>query len=322
MNILVTGAAGFIGSHTCEALLAMGHEVTGLDNFDSFYSPSVKEMNLAVCRDHRAFSLVRGDLLDRDTIDGLLSSRSYDLVVHLAARAGVRPSILDPLLYVRNNVDATVILLEAMRRHGVFRCVLASSSSVYGNHPKVPFSEEDPVDRPISPYAATKKACEELAYTYHHLFGLNVFCLRFFTVYGPRQRPEMAIYKFTREIDEGSPVTLFGDGSSSRDYTFISDIVSGIQAAVDRVRGYEIINLGGSSTISLLELLRLIERTMGKEARIVWRDAQQGDVERTWADVRKAKTLLGFEPTVSVEAGIRRFVDWYMNEYKVSIIPR
>jgi UDP-glucuronate 4-epimerase len=322
MNILVTGAAGFIGSHTCEALLAAGHEVTGLDNFDSFYSPSVKVMNLAICRDHKSFLLIRGDLLDGEKIDELLSSRSYDLVIHLAARAGVRPSILDPLLYARNNVDATVVLLEAMRRHGVSKCLLASSSSVYGNNPKVPFSEGDNVDRPISPYAATKKACEELAYTYHHLFGLNVFCLRFFTVYGPRQRPEMAIHKFIREIDEGSPVTLFGDGSSSRDYTFITDIVSGILTAAERVSGYEIINLGGSSTISLLELLRLIERSMGKEARIVWRENQQGDVERTWADVTKAKTLLGFEPTVSVEAGVRRFVDWYMNEHKVSIVPR
>jgi UDP-glucuronate 4-epimerase len=322
MNILVTGAAGFIGSHTCEALLAAGHEVTGLDNFDLFYSPSVKEMNLAICRDHKSFLLIRGDLLDGEKIDELLSSRSYDVVIHLAARAGVRPSILDPLLYARNNVDATVILLEAMRRHGVSKCLLSSSSSVYGNNPKVPFSEGDNVDRPISPYAATKKACEELAYTYHHLYGLNVFCLRFFTVYGPRQRPEMAIHKFTREIDEGKPVTLFGDGSSSRDYTFISDIVAGVMAAVERVNGYEIINLGGSSTISLLELLRLIERSMGKEARIVWRENQQGDVERTWADVTKARTLLGFKPTVSVEMGVRRFVDWYMNEHNVSIVPR
>lgn len=322
MNILVTGAAGFIGSHTCEALLAEGHEVTGLDNFDNFYNPAIKEVNLAACRDQKLFSLIRGDLLDTELIDELLSSRSYDLVIHLAARAGVRPSILDPLLYVRNNVDATVILLEAMRRHRVSKCLLASSSSVYGNNPKVPFAEADNVDHPISPYAATKKACEELAFTYHHLYGLNVFCLRFFTVYGPRQRPEMAIHKFTREIDEGKPVTLFGDGSSSRDYTFISDIVSGIMAAVERVSGYEIINLGGSSTISLLELLRTIERAMGKDARIVWRESQQGDVERTWADVTKAKTLLGFEPTVSVETGVRRFVDWYMNEPKVSIVSR
>lgn len=310
MKILVTGAAGFIGSHVCERLLDEGHDIVGLDNFDDFYDPRIKETNIQSSSASARFRLVRGDLLDAGLLDTILAS-GIDRVVHLAARAGVRPSIERPLLYYRNNVEGTLSLLEAIRKRGLRKLVLASSSSVYGNNQKIPYSEKDPVDHCISPYAATKKACELLAHTYHHLYGMDIFCLRFFTVYGPRQRPEMAIHAFTRAIANGEAVSVFGDGSSRRDYTYISDIVDGVSLALAKLQGFEIINLGESRTVALADVIRLIEANLGRPARLEFRPTQAGDVHQTWADVTKAETMLGYRPRVSIEEGVREFVSWY-----------
>jgi len=254
---------------------------------------------------------VEGDIRDRKLVESVLASRSVDVVVHLAARAGVRPSIQEPVFYSDVNVTGTTVLLEACRRHGVSKFIFGSSSSVYGNNVKLPFSETDDVDRPISPYAATKRAGELLCATYHELYRLNVFALRFFTVYGPRQRPEMAIHKFTRLVDQGRPVPRFGDGSTRRDYTYISDIVDGVLRAIERVQGYEIVNLGGSQTTRLSELIGLVEKGLGRKAVIEASPGQPGDVVATEADVSKARRLLGFEPKVHIEEGIARFVEWF-----------
>lgn len=310
-KILVTGGAGFIGSHVSEALLKAGSEVVALDSFDDFYSPALKHRNLEALHGHRGFTLVEGDIRDPKLVEGVFSSRPPDVVVHLAARAGVRPSIQEPALYSDVNVTGTTVLLEACRRHGVSKFLFGSSSSVYGNNVKLPFSETDDVDRPISPYAATKRAGELLCATYHELYRLNVFALRFFTVYGPRQRPEMAIHKFTRLIDQGRSVPRFGDGSTRRDYTYISDIVDGVLRAIEQVNGYEIINLGGSQTTRLSDLIGLIEGGLGRKAIIEAAPGQPGDVVVTEADVGKARRLLGFEPKVHVDEGIARFVEWY-----------
>src|SRR5881296_4439288 len=245
-NILVTGGAGFIGSHLVEALIKEGREVIVLDNFDDFYTPEVKRRNLEPLAGRPGFTKVEGDIRDARLLESVFSGYPVGVVVHLAARAGVRPSIQQPVLYCDVNVNGTAVLLEACRRHGIGKFIFGSSSSVYGNNSKLPFSEKDDVDRPISPYAATKKAGELLCATYHELYGLNVFALRFFTVYGPRQRPEMAIHKFTRLIDEGREVPQFGDGSSRRDYTWIEDIVDGIEGAAARIEGFEVLNLGES----------------------------------------------------------------------------
>lgn len=313
-HILVTGGAGFIGSHLVERFLREGRRVVVLDNFDVFYDPSVKRENLATALHEESFRLVEGDIRDRDLLDAVLRSERVDAVVHLAARAGVRPSIADPELYSSVNLDGTTKLLEACRRHGVGRFVFGSSSSVYGNNSKVPFSETDPVDHPVSPYAATKKAGELLAYTYHHLFGMDVTCLRFFTVYGPRQRPEMAIHKFARVLAEGREVEQYGDGSSARDYTYISDIVEGVVRALDRCRGYRILNLGGARTTTLGDLISKISAGLGVEPAIRALPPQPGDVERTWADVRAAKRDLDWEPTVDIDRGISLFLDWFRTE--------
>src|SRR5882672_7108889 len=250
-SILITGGAGFIGSHLTEALVRDGREVVVLDNFDDFYLPDVKRRNLEPMKGRPGFSLVEGDIRDEVIVEKVFATHPVSVVVHLAARAGVRPSIEQPVLYADVKVTGTSVLLEACRRHGIAKFIFGSSSSVYGNNSKLPFSEKDDVARPISPYAATKRAGELLCATYHELYRLNVFCLRFFTVYGPRQRPEMAIHKFTRLIDRGLPVPRFGDGSTRRDYTFVSDIINGILRSIDRVQGFEIINLGGSRTTSL-----------------------------------------------------------------------
>src|SRR6266481_8020216 len=250
-KVLVTGGAGFIGSHLVESLLAEGREVVALDSFDDFYDPSVKRKNLEPLLGRTGFALVEGDVRDTKLVDALFSSHPLGVVVHLAARAGVRPSIQQPLLYADVNVTGTVVLLEACRRHGIGKFMFGSSSSVYGNSTKVPFAERDDVETPISPYAATKRAGELLCATYHALYRFHVYCLRLFTVYGPRQRPEMAIHKFTRLIDRGMPLPRFGDGSTRRDYTYITDIIDGIQRAMERVQGFEIINLGGAQTTSL-----------------------------------------------------------------------
>ena len=310
-QILVTGGAGFIGSHLVAELLAEGHEVVVLDNFDEFYDPAIKRRNLDVLRGQERLQLVEGDIRDEKLVDGLFESHHIGVVVHLAARAGVRPSVEQPVLYVDVNLNGTAVLLEACRRHGIGKFVFGSSSSVYGNNPKVPFSEKDPVDEPISPYAATKRGGELLCATYHALYQLNVFCLRLFTVYGPRQRPEMAIHKFTRLIDRGLPLPRFGVGETRRDYTYVTDIVTGVMRAIDRVQGFEIINLGGSKTTQLNELIAMIEGQLKKTANISQMEDCPGDVVATWADVSKAKRLLGYEPAVSIEDGVKRFVDWY-----------
>ena len=313
-GILVTGGAGFIGSHLVEALLAARHEVSILDNFDPFYDPAIKRRNVAGFLGRRDVTLVEGDLRDARAVDAAFAARRIDVVVHLAARAGVRPSIEEPVLYSDVNLTGTTLLLEACRRHGVKKFVFGSSSSVYGNNTKVPFSETDDVERPVSPYAATKRAGELLCATYNALFGFDVHCLRFFTVYGPRQRPEMAIHKFTRLIDRGLPLPRFGDGSTRRDYTYITDIIAGVMRSIERVRGYEIINLGGSRTTRLEDLIALLEARLGKKAIVTMQPDQPGDVVATWADVEKAHRILGYEPGTPIEAGLTAFVDWYRRE--------
>jgi UDP-glucuronate 4-epimerase len=313
MSVLVTGAAGFIGSHFTERLLANGEDVVGLDLFDEFYDPAVKEQNLTAARDHDGFRLVRGDIRDpallADLPDGI------ETIVHLAARAGVRPSIADPVLYTDVNVRGTMNLLALARERGVGRFVFASSSSVYGNNDKVPFSEQDRVDHPISPYAATKKAGELLCHTSRHLDGISCICLRFFTVYGPRQRPDLAIRKFTRLMSEGRTIPMFGDGSTERDYTYIDDILQGIEGALRFVRendaAYEIVNLGESRTISLKEMIRVLGEELGVEPKIERLPLQPGDVTRTFADVSRARELFGYEPSTEFRDGIRRFIAWW-----------
>jgi UDP-glucuronate 4-epimerase len=310
-SILVTGGAGFIGSHLTEALVRDGREVVVLDNFDDFYQPDVKRRNLEPMKGRPGYFLVEGDIRDEAIVEKVFATHPVSVVVHLAARAGVRPSIEQPVLYADVNVTGTSVLLEACRRHGIAKFIFGSSSSVYGNNSKLPFSEKDDVDRPISPYAATKRAGELLCATYHELYRLNVFALRFFTVYGPRQRPEMAIHKFTRLIDRGLPVPRFGDGSTRRDYTYISDIINGVLRAIERVQGFEIINLGGSVTTRLDELIAQLEKHLNQKAIIENEPAQPGDVVATYADVEKARRLLGFEPEIRPDEGIGRFVDWY-----------
>jgi UDP-glucuronate 4-epimerase len=314
MNVLVTGAAGFIGSHLAERLCDDGDDVVGLDGFDTFlYDAATKERNVAPLLDRPNFRLVRGALEDAALVGELCRGR--DLVVHLAALAGVRPSIAEPARYARANVEGTVNVLEGCRAAGVGRLVFASSSSVYGVRDSVAagFREDDPVASPASPYAATKRAGELLASTYVDLYGLGVASLRYFTVYGPRQRPEMAIAKFTRLIAAGEPVTLYGDGGSARDYTFVDDVVAGTLAACRRVAPgrNEIFNLGGARTTTLARLVELIGAALGREPVRVFAPNQPGDVPLTFADVSRARDLLGWTPTVGIEDGIARYVSWY-----------
>jgi UDP-glucuronate 4-epimerase len=311
VNFLVTGGAGFIGSHVCERLLRSGHAVWALDDLNAFYDPAIKRRNLdEITAVGAKFTFVNGDLTEARGIDQLLSSTRFDQVIHLAARAGVRPSLEDPALYQRVNVEGTVNVLEAARRHGVKKVVLASSSSVYGVNQKVPFAESDPVWLAISPYAASKLACEALGHVYHHIYGLDVAMLRFFTVYGPRQRPDLAIYKFARLIAAGKPIPVFGDGTTARDYTFVSDIVDGVMACTERTFGYEIFNLGNSHTVTLTRLIELIEKSLGKPAKIERLPIQPGDVPITYADLTKSHRHLGYSPKVRIEEGIPRFVEW------------
>jgi UDP-glucuronate 4-epimerase len=312
LKTLVTGGAGFIGSHLCERLLAENHEVVSLDCYDDFYDPTTKRANLAGCRDHSAFQEVEGDIRDSSILDAL---PQVDMIVHLAARAGVRPSILNPVLCNDVNVGGTVSLLDFVRKREIKRFVFASSSSVYGNNEVVPFSENDAVDRPISPYAATKKAGELLCHTYHHLFDVGVLCLRFFTVYGPRQRPDLAIHKFARLMLKGDAVPMFGDGSTQRDYTYVDDTLQGILGAMRYVdqnpEAFEIVNLGESRTVSLTEMIDTIGRTLAVTPKIERLPMQPGDVIRTYADITKARRLLGYDPQTSFEDGVERFVEWF-----------
>jgi UDP-glucuronate 4-epimerase len=314
MRFLVTGGAGFIGSHLSERLIQDGHEVVNLDNFNDYYDPQIKRGNVRNALGHAGYRLIEGEILDPDLIERIFAEHRFDAVVHLAARAGVRPSIRQPMLYQQVNVEGTMRLLEAAVRHHVPKFVMASSSSVYGNNTKVPFSEDDPVDHPVSPYAATKKACELIGYTYHHLYGIAVTALRFFTVYGPRQRPDMAIHQFTRRIHDGEAISVFGDGTSRRDYTYITDIIDGLVAAIENCRGYHVYNLGESATIELRPLIALIESALDKKAEINWMPEQPGDVRVTFADITRAKEELGYNPRFPVEEGIRRFVDWFRNQ--------
>lgn len=311
MKILVTGGAGFIGSHVVERFLERGHAVSVLDDLDDYYDPAIKRANLAAAQTHPRFQMVLGDIRDAAAVDATMSAAKPDLLVHLAARAGVRPSIQLPVLYQEVNVGGTQILLEAARKHAVKKILFASSSSVYGDDSRVPFREDDPVSHPVSPYAATKRSGELLGYTYWHLYGIAFWCLRFFTVYGPRQRPEMAIHRFTRLIDEGQEVPQFGAGDSVRDYTWIDDIVDGVERAADRIEGYEILNLGGSKTTSLTNLIARIADALGKPARVKMLPFQDGDVRATYADISRAAQRIGYAPSCAIETGIPRFVAWY-----------
>jgi UDP-glucuronate 4-epimerase len=314
VNLLVTGGAGFIGSHFAERRLAKGDRVVVLDDFNDFYDPERKRRNVAGQLENARYRLVEGDIRDRALVFRLFEEEKFDAVVHLAARAGVRPSLRDPVLYEDVNCVGTLQLLDAAASHGKPRFIFASSSSVYGLNSKLPFSEDDPVDRPISPYAATKRAGELHVSVFHRLHALEAVCLRFFTVYGPRQRPEMAISKFIRAIDRGEPLRLYGDGASRRDYTYIDDIVDGVEAALRLSAGFEIINLGGARPTTLASLVTEVERATGKTARILREPDQPGDVPVTFADVSKAERLLGFRAQVSLEDGLARSVAWHRGQ--------
>jgi UDP-glucuronate 4-epimerase len=310
-TILVTGGAGFIGSHLSARLLARGEDIVCLDDFNDYYDPAFKRQNIEPFSASPRWHLIEGDIRDASLVDETYRAFGVTTTVHLAARAGVRPSIRHPRLYEEVNGVGTLNLLEAARRSGARTFIFGSSSSVYGTNSKVPFAEDDPITCPVSPYAATKRANELMAYTYHHLYGLSVACLRFFTVYGPRQRPEMAIYHFTEKLARGEAVPRYGDGSTARDYTYIDDIVAGILAALDAAPAFEIVNLGGSRTTTLQRLIELIAEAVGSEPRVSEMPPQPGDVPITFADVSKAKTLWGWEPQVPIEEGIRRFVRWF-----------
>jgi UDP-glucuronate 4-epimerase len=312
VNFLVTGGAGFIGSHVCERLLHSGHAVWAFDDLNPFYDPKLKQRNLHDLQAlARPFEFIRGDLTQRAALDDLLGSVKIDQVIHLAARAGVRPSLEEPALYQRVNVEGTVNVLEAARLNGVRKLIIASSSSVYGVNSKVPFAESDPIFSAISPYAASKLACEALGHVYHHVYGLDIVLLRFFTVYGPRQRPDLAIHKFARLISSSRPIPFFGDGTAARDYTYITDILDGVIACTQKEFGYEIINLGESQTVRLDRLVELLENALGKKAVIDRQPAQPGDVPITFADITKARARLGYSPRVKIEQGVPLFVDWF-----------
>ncbi|HLE62867.1 MAG TPA: GDP-mannose 4,6-dehydratase [Pyrinomonadaceae bacterium] len=312
-NILITGGAGFIGSHLVDRLMTEGTwRVTALDDFNDFYEPSLKRQNVSPHMESKDFNLVEADIRDRSAIEHLFQSTPLQTVVHLAARAGVRPSLSEPLLYTETNVNGTLNLLEAARAHGVQQFVFGSSSSVYGTNAKVPFSEDDPIFQPISPYAATKAAGELLCHTYSHLYGFRCICLRFFTVYGARQRPDLAIHKFTRLMAAGKPIPVFGDGSTRRDYTYIDDILDGVRAAIRYEDSlYEVINLGESRTVELRQLISLLEDLLGTKAVIDKRPLEPGDVSQTYADITKARRLLHYNPQTQIEEGLKNFIKWF-----------
>ncbi len=313
-SALVTGGAGFIGSHLVDRLLAEGiWRVTVVDDFNDFYAPEAKRANVRGHLPDENYRLVEADIRDGAALAGIFAGERFDVIVHLAARAGVRPSLQQPLLYEETNVRGTLNLLEQARAHEIRQFVFGSSSSVYGISAKAPFSEDDPVRQPISPYAATKAASELLCHTYSHLYGLRCVALRFFTVYGARQRPDLAIHKFARLISEGHPLPVFGDGTTRRDYTYVDDIIAGVRAAMDYTASpYEIINLGESRTVELRELIALLEKELGRAPVIIDRQPPQpGDLPQTFADITKARRLLGYDPQTQIEEGIRRFVKWF-----------
>lgn len=310
---LVTGGAGFIGSHLIERLLSRSNCIVCIDNFDPYYSPQVKKNNIKNFLHNSLFKLAVCDIRNKDDLEKIFLAHEINRIVHLAARGGVRPSINDPLLYQDINIRGTLNLLELSKEYGIKNFIFTSSSSVYGASDKIPFRENDNLVKPVSPYAASKQACELFCYTYHHLYQTPIICLRLFTVYGPRQRPDMAIHKFTRLIDQGEKISIYGDGASKRDYTYISDIIDGIVSALDNPLGFDIINLGTSQTIELKELVSLIGKTLNKNITIRQLPAQLGDLPITYADISKAKKLLNYYPKVGIEEGISNFINWYKN---------
>lgn len=314
MNILVTGCAGFIGGHVAEQLLQAGHKVIGIDNLNDYYNTKVKKYRISLLEAFSDFAFYEGDIVDQELVNQIFERHKLDRICHLAARAGVRPSIKDPLLYEETNIKGTFNLLEACRKYEVAHFAFASSSSVYGGNSKIPFSEEDQVDHPISPYAASKKACELIAYTYSYLHGITCIGLRFFTVYGPFGRPDMAPFLFTKAIDAGETITKFGDGNTKRDYTYIDDIAQGTIAATlqNFESKYEIFNLGNNEPVSLNDFISTVERITGKKAVIDEQPIFKGDVKITYADIQKAKNQLGYKPQTSIEDGLKQFYDWYL----------
>ena len=312
-SILITGGAGFIGSHLVDRLLAEGDwRVSVVDDFNDFYDPAIKRANVRRHENNQNYRLFEADIRDRARLNQIFREQAFTCVVHLAARAGVRPSLAQPLLYAETNINGTINLLELAREHDIKQFVFGSSSSVYGINAKVPFSEDDPIRQPISPYAATKAAGELICHTYTHLYGIRCVCLRFFTVYGPRQRPDLAIHKFARLITDGKPIPVFGDGTTRRDYTFIDDIIAGVRAAIDYNKtDYEVINLGESRTVELRELISLLEKELRATAKIERQPLQPGDVPQTFADITKARQILGYDPQTQIEDGIRKFVAWF-----------
>ncbi len=315
MKALVTGGAGFIGSHLVERLLEEGHEVEVIDEFNDFYDPRIKRVNLQAVQDH--VRIHEADIRDEAAVERIVSGGRFDTILHLAARAGVRPSIKEPRLYIEANILGTYNVLEAARAAGVQRFVSASSSSVYGVLKTVPFREDMALTETISPYAATKLAAEQLCSNYSHLYGMRTISLRFFTVYGPRQRPDLAIHKFTRFIHEGKPIDQYGDGSTRRDYTYIDDIIQGVMACLTyNGQLCDVFNLGESQTTTLTELIHAIEAALGRQAVIHQMPDQPGDVPLTFADISKSRALLGYNPTTKIKEGIPKFVDWYLNVRK------
>lgn len=328
-KILVTGGAGFIGSHLCERLLTEGYGVISFDNFNDFYDPGIKRENIEAIERHpekKRFKSYAGDIRNREELLPLLDREKPDGVIHLAAMAGVRPSLENPELYTDVNIRGTQILLEACAKKGISSFIFASSSSVYGNNEKVPFSESDSVDHPISPYAATKKAGELICHTYAYLYPMKILCMRFFTVYGPRQRPDLAIHKFARKILEGQEIPFFGDGQTKRDYTYIDDIVDGVLKALTynmetpESSGYDIFNLGESRTVTLNEMVSILEKKLGMKAKLKKMPLEPGDVLCTYADISKAKKVLGYAPSTPFEEGIAKFVNWLQREEMM--VPR
>ena len=312
-RFLITGGAGFIGSHLVDRLLANNAEhITVVDDFNDFYNPEIKRDNIRAHSNDRRYQLAEVDIRDGRALEQALANNNFDCIVHLAARAGVRPSLSQPQLYNETNINGTLNLLEFARQKHIKQFVFGSSSSVYGINAKVPFSEDDPIRQPISPYAATKGAGELLCHTYSHLYGIRCICLRFFTVYGPRQRPDLAIHKFARLISEGKPIPVFGDGTTRRDYTYVDDIIDGVVAAIGYEKSdYEVINLGESRTVELRELIALLEKELDAHAIIDRQPPQPGDVPQTYADITRARNLLAYNPQTQIEEGLHRFVDWF-----------
>lgn len=318
MVIVVTGGAGFIGSHLVDRLLLEGNTVYIIDNFDPFYDEKIKRSNIQNALQNKNCALFKTDITNNQELNTSFDEikEQIDCVVHLAAKAGVRPSFENPIGYYQTNVTGTLNILEIMKNRGIKKLIFASSSSVYGNNVKVPFSESDNVDFPISPYASTKKTGELLCHVYHSAFNIDIFCLRFFTVYGPRQRPDLAIHKFTKLIYDNKPIHVYGKGNTRRDYTYIGDIVDGVVKSIQNVKGYEILNIGNSQTVQLIDLLNIFKKEIDVEVKTIFIEEQLGDVVQTFADISKAKSLISYEPKTTIESGVKKFITWYLEQKK------